>query len=121
VRLNPSAAQLSTNETGGGARQRASQDRIGARQRLRVRKQRHKAAARLNENRRRNTEAAARFGDKKKKKKFQKMMSRACAALSDLEILAIENHKLDSTFLHVAFGSQSLLKPTGDQTGSDTN
>jgi hypothetical protein len=26
-----------------------------------------------------------RFGDKKKKKKFQKMMSRACAALSDLD------------------------------------
>jgi hypothetical protein len=37
------------------------------------------------------------------------------------EILAIEDHKLDSTFLHVAFRSQSLLKPTGDQTGSDTN
>jgi hypothetical protein len=37
------------------------------------------------------------------------------------EILAIENHKLNNTFLHVAFGSQSLLKPTGDQTGSDTN
>jgi hypothetical protein len=26
-----------------------------------------------------------RFGDKKKKKKFQKMMSRVCAALSDLD------------------------------------
>jgi hypothetical protein len=37
------------------------------------------------------------------------------------EILATEDHKLDSTFLHVAFRSQSLLKPTGDQTGSDTN
>jgi hypothetical protein len=37
------------------------------------------------------------------------------------EILAIEDHKLDSTFLHVAFRSQSLLKPTGDQTDSDTN
>jgi hypothetical protein len=37
------------------------------------------------------------------------------------EILAIKNHKLNNTFLHVAFGSQSLLKPTGDQTGSDTN
>jgi hypothetical protein len=37
------------------------------------------------------------------------------------EILAIEGHKLDSTFLHVAFRSQSLLKPTGDQTGFDTN
>jgi hypothetical protein len=37
------------------------------------------------------------------------------------EILAIENDKLYNTFLHVAFGSQSLLKPTSDQTGSDTN
>jgi hypothetical protein len=38
-----------------------------------------------------------------------------------IEILAIENHQLDSTFLHVAFRSQSLLKSTGDQTGFDTN
>jgi hypothetical protein len=38
-----------------------------------------------------------------------------------IEILAIEHHKLDITFLHVAFRSQNLLKPTGDQTGSDTN
>jgi hypothetical protein len=37
------------------------------------------------------------------------------------EILIIEDHKLNSSFLHVAFGSQSLLKPTGDQTDSDTN
>jgi hypothetical protein len=37
------------------------------------------------------------------------------------EILAIEDHKLDSTFLHVVFRSQSLLKPTSDHTGSDTN
>jgi hypothetical protein len=37
------------------------------------------------------------------------------------EILAIEDYKLDSTFLHVAFRSQNLLKPTSDQTGSDTN
>jgi hypothetical protein len=37
------------------------------------------------------------------------------------EILAIEDHKFDSTFLHIAFRSQSLLKPTGDQIGSDTN
>jgi hypothetical protein len=37
------------------------------------------------------------------------------------EILAIKDHKLNNTFLHVAFGSQSLLKPIGDQTGSDTN
>jgi hypothetical protein len=37
------------------------------------------------------------------------------------KILAIEDHKLNSTFLHVAFGSQGLLKSTGDQPGSDTN
>jgi hypothetical protein len=37
------------------------------------------------------------------------------------EILTIENDKLNNTFLHVAFGSQSLLKLTSDQTGSDTN
>jgi hypothetical protein len=37
------------------------------------------------------------------------------------KILTIQNDKLNSTFLHVAFGSQSLLKPTSDQTGSDTN
>jgi hypothetical protein len=30
------------------------------------------------------------------------------------EILVIKDHKLDNTFLHVAFRSQSLLKPTGD-------
>jgi hypothetical protein len=37
------------------------------------------------------------------------------------KILVILDHKLNSTFFHVAFRSQSLLKPTGDQTGSDTN
>jgi hypothetical protein len=37
------------------------------------------------------------------------------------KILAIEDHKLNNTFLHVTFGSQSLLKLTGDQTSSDTN
>jgi hypothetical protein len=37
------------------------------------------------------------------------------------EILVIEDHKLNNTFLHVAFGSQSLLKPISDQTGSETN
>jgi hypothetical protein len=37
------------------------------------------------------------------------------------KILTIEDHKLDSTFLHVAFRSQSLLKPTSDQTSFDTN
>jgi hypothetical protein len=43
------------------------------------------------------------------------------SAFSVTEILASEDHKLNSTFLHIAFWSQSLLKPTGDQTGSDTN
>jgi hypothetical protein len=37
------------------------------------------------------------------------------------EILAVKDHKLYNIFLHVAFGPQSLLKPTSDQTGSDTN
>jgi hypothetical protein len=37
------------------------------------------------------------------------------------EILVIEEHKLHNIFLHVAFRSQSLLKPTSDETGSDTN
>jgi hypothetical protein len=37
------------------------------------------------------------------------------------EILTIEDHKLNDTFLHVDFGSQSLLKPTSEQTGSNTN
>jgi hypothetical protein len=37
------------------------------------------------------------------------------------EILTIEDHKLDNTFLHIAFGSQSLLKLTSNQTSSDTN
>jgi hypothetical protein len=43
------------------------------------------------------------------------------SVFSVTEILTIEDHNLDDTFLHVAFRSQSLLKPTGDQTGSDTN
>jgi hypothetical protein len=43
------------------------------------------------------------------------------SVFSVTEILAIENPKLYCTFLHIAFGSQSLLKPTSDQTGSDTN
>jgi hypothetical protein len=37
------------------------------------------------------------------------------------KIITIENHKLDNTFLHITFGSQSLLKPISDQTDSDTN
>ncbi len=45
----------------------------------------------------------------------------ASLIFSITEILAIKNDKLKSIFLYVAFGSQSLLKPTGDQTGSDTN
>jgi hypothetical protein len=45
----------------------------------------------------------------------------AGSVLPITEILTIENDKLHNTFLHVAFGSQSLLKPTSDQTGSDTN
>jgi hypothetical protein len=45
----------------------------------------------------------------------------ASLVLPITEILAIKNDKLNSTFLHVAFGSQSLLNPTSDQIGSDTN
>jgi hypothetical protein len=37
------------------------------------------------------------------------------------EIITIEDHKLYDTFLHVAFGSQNMLKPTSDQTDSDSN
>jgi hypothetical protein len=44
----------------------------------------------------------------------------AGSVLPITKILAIEDHKLNITFLHVAFRLQSLLKPTGDQTGSDT-
>jgi hypothetical protein len=45
----------------------------------------------------------------------------ASSVLPITKILAIEGHKLNSTFLHVTFGSQSLLKPYSDQTDSDTN
>jgi hypothetical protein len=45
----------------------------------------------------------------------------ASLVFSVTEILVIENDTHDITFLHVAFRSQSLLKPTGDQTSSDTN
>jgi hypothetical protein len=38
-----------------------------------------------------------------------------------IEILTIEDHKLDNTFFLVAFRSQNLLKSTIDQTGSGTN
>jgi hypothetical protein len=37
------------------------------------------------------------------------------------KILAIEDHKLDNIFLHLSFGSQSLLKSTSDQIISNTN
>jgi hypothetical protein len=45
----------------------------------------------------------------------------ASKVLSITEILTIENDNLHITFLYVAFRSQSLLKPTSDQIGSDTN
>jgi hypothetical protein len=45
----------------------------------------------------------------------------AGSVLPITETLVIENNKLHITFLHVAFGLQSLLKPTSDQTSSDTN
>jgi hypothetical protein len=38
-----------------------------------------------------------------------------------IKIITIETDKLHSTFLHVAFRSQILLKPTDDQTSFDTN
>jgi hypothetical protein len=37
------------------------------------------------------------------------------------KILAIKNHKLYVTFIHVTFGSQSLLRTTSDLTSSDSN
>jgi hypothetical protein len=43
------------------------------------------------------------------------------SVLPIIEIFAIEDHKLNNTFLHIVFRPQRLLKPTGDQTGSDTN
>jgi hypothetical protein len=42
------------------------------------------------------------------------------SVLSITEIIIIEDHNLYGTFLHVAFESQSLLKPTSDQTSSYT-
>jgi hypothetical protein len=41
--------------------------------------------------------------------------------LSIIKIIVIEDRKIYDIFLHVIFGSQSLLEPTTDQTGSDTN
>jgi hypothetical protein len=37
------------------------------------------------------------------------------------KILVIEDHKLDSTFVHVTFRSQNLLKATSDETKFNTN
>jgi hypothetical protein len=45
----------------------------------------------------------------------------AGSVLPITRILAIENDKLHITFLHAAFESQSMLKPTSDKTSSDTN
>jgi hypothetical protein len=45
----------------------------------------------------------------------------ASLVFPETEILTIEDRKLYDAFLHVAFGSQSLLKPTSNKTGSDTN
>jgi hypothetical protein len=36
------------------------------------------------------------------------------SVLPIIKILTIEDRKLNNTFLYVAFGSQSLLKPAGD-------
>jgi hypothetical protein len=44
----------------------------------------------------------------------------ASSVLPITEILVIEDHKLHNTFLHVIFESQSPLKPTSDETDSDT-
>jgi hypothetical protein len=45
----------------------------------------------------------------------------ASSVLPITEILTIEDHKLNNTFLYVIFGLQSLLEPTSDQTDSDIN
>jgi hypothetical protein len=45
----------------------------------------------------------------------------ASSVFSITEILAIEYNELYGTFLHAAFGSQSLLKLTSDQTSTDIN
>jgi hypothetical protein len=45
----------------------------------------------------------------------------AGSVLPITKIIAIKNDKLHNTFFHVAFGSQSMLKPISNQTGSDTN
>jgi hypothetical protein len=45
----------------------------------------------------------------------------ASLIFSVTKILTIENDKLDYPFLHVVFGSQSLLRSISDQTDSDIN
>jgi inner membrane protein involved in colicin E2 resistance len=45
----------------------------------------------------------------------------ASLVFSVTKILAIETHKLYCIFLYITVRSQSLLKPTSDQTISDTN
>jgi hypothetical protein len=45
----------------------------------------------------------------------------AGSVISVTKILVIEDQKLDITFIHITFGSHSLLEPTGDQTGSNSN
>jgi hypothetical protein len=45
----------------------------------------------------------------------------ASSILPIIKILAIEDHKLYNTFLHVAFESHILLNLTSDQTSSDSN
>jgi hypothetical protein len=50
-----------------------------------------------------------RFGDKKKKKKFQKMMSRACSALSDLDFSSNDSFSLEE--------DEKVKRKLGDFTG----
>jgi hypothetical protein len=45
----------------------------------------------------------------------------ASSVFTITKIIAIEDHKLYNTFLHVAFRSQSLLKLASDQTSFDIN
>jgi inner membrane protein involved in colicin E2 resistance len=45
----------------------------------------------------------------------------ASSVLPITEIIAIEDHKVNNTFLHVTFRSQSRLRITSDLTRSDTN
>jgi hypothetical protein len=44
-----------------------------------------------------------------------------CSVFPITKIFAIKNYKLDDTFLHLSFGSQSLLRTTSDLTGCDIN